>query len=231
MQVHTAFRHAPFMNQAHPSATAEHHHGPRPPLLPVAARALALDANASAAILVEGWSDQAAIDALARRRGWDLRAEGILTLPIGGVTNLGAFIQALGASGLGLRLAGLCDAAEEDYARRILERAGMGTDLTRTGLEAIGFFVCEADLEDELIRALGTAAVKAVLDAQGELDSFRRFQEQPAQRERSLHAQLRRFMGTRARRKVRYGSLLIDAIDLARVPRALELVLAHARAS
>jgi hypothetical protein len=65
----------------------------------------------------------------------------------------------------------------------------------------------------------------------GGLNSFRRFQEQPAQRGRRLHAQLRRFMGARARRKVRYASLLIDAIDLARVPRALELVLAHARAS
>jgi hypothetical protein len=190
---------------------------------------LALEANASAAILVEGWSDQAAVDALARRRGFDLRAEGVLTLPIGGVTSLGAFIQALGPSGFGLRLAGLCDAAEADYAGRILAREGMGADLTRTALEGIGFFVCEADLEDELIRALGTAATLALLDAQGELDSFCRFQEQPAQRERGLDAQLRRFLGTRAGRKVRYGSLLIDAIDLARVPRALELVIAHAR--
>ena len=105
----------------------------------------------------------------------------------------------------------------------------MGTDLSRTGLETIGFFVCEADLEDELIRALGTTAVEAVLDAQGELDSFRRFQEQPAQRGRNLNAQLHRFMGTRAGRKIRYGSLLTDAIDLALVPRALELVIAHAR--
>ena len=219
------------MTSAPQSTTEEHLSGPRPPLVPAAARELALDAKASAVILVEGWSDQAAVDTLARRRGWDLRAEGILTLPIGGVTNLGAFIQALGPSGLGLRLAGLCDAAEADYAGRSLERAGMGTDLDRSGLEAIGFFVCDADLEDELIRALGTTAVQAVLDAQGELNSFRRFQEQPAQRERSLHAQLRRFMGTRARRKIRYGSLLTDAIDLARVPRALELVIAHARHS
>ena len=220
-----------FDPDARKPATEEHLFGPRPPLVPAAARELALDAKASAVILVEGWSDQAAVDTLARRRGWDLRAEGILTLPIGGVTNLGAFIQTLGPSGLGLRLAGLCDAAEADYAGRSLERAGMGIGLDRSGLEAIGFFVCDADLEDELIRALGTAAVQAVLDAQGELDSFRRFQEQPAQRERSLHAQLRRFMGTRARRKIRYGSLLTDAIDLARVPRALELVIAYARRS
>jgi len=214
----------------HPSATEELPAGPRPPLLPTTARKLALDANASAVILVEGWSDQAAVDTLARRRGWDLQTEGILTLPIGGVTNLGAFVQVLGASGLGLRLAGLCDAAEENYVRRTLERAGLGTDLNRAGLEAIGFFICEADLEDELIRALGPTAVEAILDVQGELNSFRRFQEQPAQRGRNLDAQLRRFMGTRARRKVRYGSLLTDAIGLAKVPRALDLVIACARA-
>jgi Predicted ATP-dependent endonuclease of the OLD family len=219
------------MNRAHQSASEEHPAGPRPPLVPATAREWALNANASAAILVEGWSDQAAIDALARRRGWDLQSEGILTLPIGGVTNLGAFIQVLGASGLGLSLAGLCDAAEEDYATRTLERAGMGTDLKRTDLEAMGFFICEADLEDELIRALGATAVEAVLDAQGELNSFRRFQEQPAQRGRGLNGQLRRFIGTRAGRKVRYGSLLIDAINLAQVPRALELAIAHARTS
>jgi len=222
--------HAPFMNQAQTSATLGRPRGPRPPLTPATARELALGANASTVILVEGWSDQAAIDTLARRRGWDLRTEGILTLPIGGVTNLGAFIHVLGTSGLDLRLAGLCDAAEGDYARRVLERAGTATDHTRAGLEATGFFICDADLEDELIRALGTTATEAVIDAQGELNSFRRFQEQPAQRRCCLSAQLRRFMGTRAGRKVRYGSLLIDAIDLARMPRALELVIAHARA-
>jgi len=92
-----------------------------------------------------------------------------------------------------------------------------------------GVFACDADLEDELIRALGTAAVEAVLEAEGELASFRRFQEQPAQRGRDLHAQLHRFLGTRAGRKIRYGALLVDALDLDRVPCALELVLAHAR--
>ena len=212
-----------------PTGQARRAPGPRPPLAPATARDLAIDAKAKAVILVEGWSDQAAIDTLARRRGLDLRNEGVLTLPIGGVTNLGAFIQALGASGLALRLAGLCDAAEADYVGRVLERAGMGRDLGRTGLEGMGFFVCDADLEVELIRALGPTAVEAVVEAQGELNSFRRFQEQPTQRERSLDAQLHRFMGTRAGRKIRYGSLLADAIDLAHVPRALELVIAHAR--
>ncbi|HZW75028.1 MAG TPA: hypothetical protein VFF43_15895, partial [Caldimonas sp.] len=133
----------------------------------------------------------------------------------------------LGPHGLGLDLAGLCDVAELQHVGRALERAGLGEGRGSTSAADRGFFACEADLEDELIRALGTVAVERVLDAEGELASFRRFQEQPAQRGRELHAQLRRFLGTRSGRKVRYGALLVDALDLARVPRALELVLAH----
>lgn len=185
--------------------------------------------GAVAAILVEGWSDQAALEALARRRGWDLRAEGIVIVPVGGVTNVGRFVRALGPLGLGVRLAGLYDAAELTYVRRALAQAGTELDGAFADLEAHGFFVCDADLEDELIRALGTAGVERVLQAEGELASFRSFQAQPAQRGRDHGAQLRRFMGTRAGRKIRYGSLLVEALDLNRVPRSLDLALAHAR--
>jgi hypothetical protein len=187
-------------------------------------------AGARAAILVEGWSDQAALEALARRRGWRLHAEGIVIVPIGGVTNLGKFVQALGPSGLGLRLAGLYDAGEARYVQRTLGRLGPGAALMPAGTEAIGFFACEADLEDELIRALGTDAVERVLAREGELESFRRFQNQPDQRGRDVHAQLRRFMGTRAGRKIRYGSLMVEALAPGQAPYALECVLAHARA-
>jgi hypothetical protein len=211
-------------------ATTPRTPGPRPPLDPDAARRLVSAAQARAAILVEGWSDQAALEALARRRGRDLAAEGIVVVPIGGATNLERFVQALGPRGLGVRLAGLCDIAELRHVRRGLERAGVAASTyatTGVGIEDHGFYACNADLEDELIRALGTAAVERVLDAEGELVSFRRFQDQPAQRGRDLHAQLRRFLGTRAGRKVRYGALLVDALELDRVPRALDLALAH----
>jgi len=187
-------------------------------------------ARARAAILVEGWSDQAALELLARRSGRDLRAEGIVVLPIGGATNVQRFVQALGPRGLGLRLAGLCDLAELRHVRRALEHAGLVASAgatTSAGIEAHGFYVCDADLEDDLIRALGTAAVERVLEAEGDLASFRRFQDQPAQRGRDLHTQLRRFLGTRAGRKVRYGALLVEALDLDRVPHALDLALAH----
>jgi hypothetical protein len=184
-------------------------------------------ANARAAILVEGWSDQAALEALARRRGRSLPGERIAVVPIGGVTNLQRFVQALGPHGLGLRLAGLYDVAELAYVQRALARSGMAPTAggASCGTWDQGFYACDADLEDELIRALGTATVEGVLEVQRELSSFRRFQEQPAQRGRDLHAQLHRFLGTRAGRKVRYGELLVDALNLHRVPRPLDLAL------
>jgi hypothetical protein len=203
--------------------------GPRPPLSAEDACELLIGMHARAAILVEGWSDQAALESLARRRGRDLAAEGIGVVPMGGITNIGKFADALGPHGLGLRLAGLCDAAEEPYVARTLHRIGLASAPARAEAEALGFFVCDTDLEDELIRALGTVAVERVLESEGELESFRRFQDQPAQRGRSTHAQLHRFIGTRAGRKIRYGSLLVDALQLDRVPQALDRVLAYLR--
>jgi hypothetical protein len=128
---------------------------------------------------------------------------------------------------LDVRLAGLVDAAEEGSFRRGLERAGLGSGLTRAGMERLGFYVCVDDLEDELIRALGVAAVERVIDAQGDLESFRTFQKQPAWRGRSQEGQLRRFFGTQGGRKIQSAALLVEALDLDRVPRPLDGVLAR----
>lgn len=180
-----------------------------------------------AVVLVEGTSDQRAVEALARRRGRNLDAEGISVVPIGGAQSIGRFLDRFGPRGLDVRLAGLCDAAEEGEFRRALERAGLGSNLTRADLERLGFYVCVADLEEELIRALGTASVEQVVEAQGELGSFRTLQKQPAWRGRPAEEQLHRFFGSGARRKIRYARLLVDALELADVPRPLALVLAH----
>jgi hypothetical protein len=94
-------------------------------------------------------------------------------------------------------------------------------------MEALGFYVCVADLEDELIRCLGAARVERVVEAQGELRSFRTLQRQPAWQGRSSQDQLRRFIGSHSGRKVRYARLLADALDLTIVPRPLDRVLAH----
>jgi hypothetical protein len=180
-----------------------------------------------AVVLVEGSSDQVAVETLAERRGRSLEADGVSVVPIGGAQAIGRFLERFGPRGLDLRLAGLCDAAEEGEFRRGLERAGLGSGLTRADLERLGFYVCVADLEDELIRALGAASVEAVVEAQGELGPFRTLQKQPEWRGRRLEEQLRRFMGSGGRRKIRYARLLVEALDLARMPRPLESVLAH----
>jgi hypothetical protein len=182
---------------------------------------------ARAVVLVEGVSDQRAVEALARRRGRDLLAEGVEVVAIGGAQAIRAALERFGPQGLDRRLAGLCDAGEERHFARALEAAGLGDGLTRAGMEALGFYVCEVDLEDELIRVLGTAQVEAIVDGEGELGSFRTLQKQPEWRGRATHDQLRRFLGSGGSRKIRYASLLVDALDLAKVPRPLDRVLAH----
>lgn len=184
--------------------------------------AAALAQNVHTAILVEGASDAAAVEALAARRGMKLDAGGVATVPMGGATNIARYAGLLGPAGLGLQLTGLCDAGEERFFMRGLDRAGLGPCSTRADLERRGFHVCVADLEDELIRALGAPAVEGIIEEHGELRTFRLFQNQPAQRVRSVERQLRRFMGTHSGRKISYGRFLVDGLDLARVPAPLD---------
>jgi len=161
----------------------------------------------SGVLLVEGASDKVAIEALARRRGRDLAAEGVEVVAIGGAQAVGRVLAGLD----GRRVAGLCDAGEEALFRR-----GFGSNV----------FVCDPDLEGELIRALGAEAVEEVLGANGDLSSFRTMQKQPVWRGRPVEDQLRRFLGSGARRKVRYAALLVDALELERMPVPLDGVLA-----
>ena len=90
---------------------------------------------------------------------------------------------------------------------------------------------CQRDLEDELIRALGVERMLAVVEGHGELDSFRVLQ-QPAGPARAAHRgqQLHRFLGAGSGRKVRYGRLLVEALDEDEVPAPLTAVLADALA-
>jgi hypothetical protein len=118
-------------------------------------------AGSCAIILVEGLSDQSALVTLAARSGRNLVEDGVFVVPMGGATNIGHFLTRFGPEGFGARLAGLCDEAEEDAFRRGLERAGLGHGPTRDGLARLGFYVCVADLEDELIRSLGAGGPAA----------------------------------------------------------------------
>ena len=178
-------------------------------------------------MLVEGISDVVALETLAERHERDLDAERIAIVPIGGAHSIGRYLDRFGPRGEGLELAGLCDAGEERQFRRGLEQAGLGAELGRDEMERLGFYVCVEDLEDELIRALGAETVEEVLQAHGDLGPFRTLQKQPAWRGQPLADQLRRFMGSGGSRKIRYARLLVEALDLAHVPRPLDGVLAH----
>lgn len=169
-----------------------------------------------AVVLLEGLSDAAAVDALAASRGRDLAAEGICVLPMGGAMSVGRFVRLLGPGGLGLRLTGLCDEREHPYYARALEASGAyGRD----------FFVCTADLEDELIRALGTDRVTELIRAQGDLRALQTFLRQPAQQGRAAQAQLRRFLGTKKGRKIHYGRVLAEGLAPDRIPAPLDALL------
>lgn len=178
-----------------------------------AARDLAGRLGVRTAVLLEGPSDLAAVEALATRRGRDLAAEGVCVVPMGGAMSVARYAGLLGPPGLGLRLAGLCDEREWPFYER---------GLTRAQAPHEGFFVCVADLEDELIRALGTARVEAVVQAAGDLRAWQTFVRQPAQHGRPRQQQLRRFLGTKKGRKIRYGTLLVEALAPEQVPAPLD---------
>ncbi len=179
-------------------------------------------------ILVEGVSDRVAVETLAARLGRNLPAEGIEVVELGGATNAGRFLVETLRTNRGLALAGLYDEAEERFFARGLERAGLGPVPDRDRLEQLSFFACVADLEDELISAVGEDRMLEVIEQQGELASFGLLQRQPAQRGWSRHRQLRRFLSARSGHKSRYARLLVEASELSRIPRPLIRVLDRA---
>ncbi|WP_395727053.1 TOPRIM nucleotidyl transferase/hydrolase domain-containing protein [Nakamurella sp.] len=182
-------------------------------------------ANIRAVVLVEGTSDRTALLTLADRAGRDLSADGVEVVDMGGITNIRAFASHYGPGGLDLSLVGLYDTAQEEQLRRGLAAAGFETARLPDGPTRLGFHGCHADLEDELIRALGPDRVEAVIEAAGEGPSLRRLRGMPAQRDRPRVAVLRRFFGSRAGRKERYAALLVHALEPDRVPAPLVAVL------
>lgn len=157
-------------------------------------------------VIVEGDSDRVALETLARRRGRDLAAEGVEIVSIGGAHAIRRFLESHRSDG---KIVGLVDAAQEDVFRRL-------------GVEC---YVCNTDLEDELIRALGLEGVEKVIESQGELRSLRSLQKQPAQRGRTTLQHVRRFMSSHSGRKALYARLMVEALDLDRAPKPLDGVL------
>jgi len=162
-----------------------------------------------AVVIVEGDSDRVALETLAKRRGRDLAAEGVEIAAIGGAHAIRRFMEKL--DGSDVKLVGLVDARQEEVFRRF----------------GIDVYVCDADLEDELIRALGFDGMERVIEAQGELRSLRSLQKQPAQRGRSTLQHLRRFISAKSGRKAQYAKAMVEALDLDSVPLPLDRVLSR----
>lgn len=176
---------------------------------------------ASVVVLVEGASDRAALDVLARRRhlgaGIEIRA-------MGGATNVRRHLGELLSDAVPRHVLGLTDEAEAPFFVRALASAGVPIS-TVDDLAAYGFHTCRRDLEDELIRALGTDRVRAVLDGLDLGLSFDRFCRQQAWQGRPTHEQLHRFAGTVSGRKSVFAEGLAAALDDSEVPEPLRHLL------
>lgn len=161
-------------------------------------------------VLVEGASDRRAVEVVAARLGLVLPAVTVLH----GITNLRAHLSSTSAPAVLLH-----DLGESAYVDRVLADHPL----------PVRRFVCDTDLEDELVRAVGVAGVLAVVDAQGERAAYDRMAQQPAQRDRTGAQRLVRWLGARSGHKLTYAGLLAAAVPLERVPAPLrDLVVAAA---
>lgn len=172
-------------------------------------------------VLVEGDSDRLALIAAAELRGDGVRAE---VVSLGGITNLRSWLQRRDPA---VPVLGLYDAAELRYVLGALISAGVLPDgeTDPAAVTRVGFFGCDRDLEDEVIRAAGSDLVLETLATRGELALFRVFQGQPAQRVRSIEAQLHRFAGTASGRKTRFAADVVAALPIDRIPGPLVALL------
>jgi hypothetical protein len=144
-------------------------------------------------VIVEGESDRAALETLADRLGATIEV-----VSVGGSKG----VRREAALHPGERLIGLVDIGERRDFERVLDEV----------------YVCDLDLEDELVRAVGAAGVEAVIDSFGHLSAFRKAQLQPAQRVWSVERQLRRFLD---HDKAGYAAALAAVVPIERIPAPL----------
>ncbi|MCH8613220.1 hypothetical protein [Arsenicicoccus dermatophilus] len=171
--------------------------------------------------LLEGVSDVAAVRAALTTAGVDLTKVELVDLQ--GVTNVGRVLAEIRQLRPEAEVVGMCDAGEVRHVMTALAADGCpATDAS--DLPAYGFFVCEPDLEDELLRALGTPrAVEAIRRSPlgGKLQAL---QVQPAWRDLELDEQLRRFTRTPAARKERVAGVLAEALTREELPEPIAML-------
>lgn len=172
--------------------------------------------------LVEGESDAIVVRELFRRAQL-----GAHVVSMDGITNIAHWLDRCASDPTVERVTGLYDTAEEHYVVRAL--AEQGVVLNAGGPASHGFFGCDRDLEDELIRAVGTDRAVASLAAVGLSGTFQTFAQQPQWRERPPAAQLRRFAGAGAGRKALLAEHLAGLLEPADVPAPLAALVDRVR--
>lgn len=180
------------------------------------------DPSQSVVVLVEGESDAVVVRHLLAAQD---ALDAVAVLPMGGITNVDRWLGRVA----GRHSAGLYDAAERRFVTRALRRRGVPVD-PGADLAEHGFFECVADLEEELIRALGPAQVVEALDAIGDGARFETFVHQPQWRDRPIGDQLHRFAGSGSGRKALLAEQLAQRLTPATTPAPLAGVVAHALA-
>jgi hypothetical protein len=174
-------------------------------------------------VLVEGRSDVGVVRDLLGRRTVQHVVE---VVSLEGVTNFDRTLVALESEPHPPRVAGLCDAGEARFLVRSLARRGRPVQ-DAADLPRHGFFVCDTDLEDELIRALGSDVVAEVVEQIGDGPRFAVFANQPEWRGRPVEHQLHRFAGTRSGRKQQLAQALASRLDETTTPPPLRGLLEH----
>ncbi|WP_462417590.1 toprim domain-containing protein [Kytococcus sp. Marseille-QA3725] len=182
--------------------------------------------DARTVVLLEGVSDVAAVRALMENHGIDPAP--VQLIPLNGVTNLGAVLKEVRLVRGDVDVVGLCDQAEAHVAVRALTQDGLPVQ-DASDLPVYGFFVCEADLEEELIRALGPERARDALVAAGLGSKLEALQRQEAWDGKPLAEQLHRFCGVASGRKEKAAGILAGALGPEDLPEPLSMLLDRLR--
>ena len=175
-------------------------------------------------VLVEGVSDQIAVDTLAQRLGGS--DTGVAVLPVGGAQGLRRMLRTIRADHPAVPLSGLYDIAEAHVIRRALEDAGLlgpDTAIEDAGFGALLISKTSCCAPAGRISSRRASPTTATSPRSASCRSSRSGAIAP------IHAQLRRWMTSGARRKLRYARIFVDAIPLERMPEPLLAVLQRAR--
>ncbi|MFJ3959143.1 hypothetical protein [Arthrobacter sp. NPDC090010] len=173
-------------------------------------------------VFLEGVSDVAAVSSLARRRGLGLQK--IRLVDLGGVTNIRRALVESSRVGVAHDALGLCDEGEARFVLKALQAIGTPVDHVDE-LPHHGFFLCRSDLEEELIRALGTRRTVAVVERLGLRPKLTALQQQPAWQGRPLAEQLHRFCGVASGRKELLAGELAAELEPGEEPEPLKQLL------